>query len=77
MVLCLVAAWSTPRELQAAPPDPVPCLQAFYEVRNWLDQDRFPRLDAEGSEVEVPGASAVSVLLRLDGRVVGRWYDII
>ena len=75
MVLCLVAAWSTPRELQAAPPDPVPCLQAFYEVRNWLDQDRFPRLDAEGSEVEVPGASAVSVLLRLDGRVVGRGLD--
>ena len=66
---------TTPAALAATPPDPVPCLQAFYEVRTWLDQGRFPRLDAPESRIEIPGSSAVGVMLRLDGRVVGRGLD--
>ena len=61
--------------VQAAPPDPLPCTEAFYEVREWLDRGRFPRLDDDGSNIVIPDCSAVGVLLRLDGRVVGRGLD--
>lgn len=74
-ILAIAAGWFSPDLLDAAPPDPAPCLEAFYEVREWLDADDFPKVEADASILEIPDLSAVGVLLRLDGRVVGRGLD--
>lgn len=76
-ILAIAASWLLAASLEATPPDPGPCLRAFYEVRTWLDAGDFPRVDADRSELVVPDCSAVGVLLRLDGRVVGRGLDTI
>ncbi|MCP4836444.1 MAG: hypothetical protein GY895_16950 [Phycisphaera sp.] len=75
MIMAIAMGWPSQGRLEAAPPDPAPCLEAFYEVRSWLDADDFPKVEAETSVLQIPDATAIGVLLRLDGRVVGRGLD--
>lgn len=55
-------------ELEAAIP-------AWLELRSWLDRGETPSVDDAESRLPIPGLSASGVLLRLDGRVVGRGFD--
>ena len=75
LIMAIAMGWTPSGPLEAAPPDPAPCLEAFYEVRSWLDGDDFPKVEAETSVLEIPDVTAIGVLLRLDGRVVGRGLD--
>lgn len=70
LVLLSVVADAT--SAQGSPPDPAEGIPAFLEVRRWLDKGTFPELGSEDASVEIADASAVGVLLRLDGRAVGR-----
>lgn len=50
-------------------------LSAWMSLRQWLDEDDAPSVEDDRAALEVPGLSAASVLLRLDGRVIGRGFD--
>lgn len=63
--------------LAAGPPAVDKALSAWFEVREWLDDGEFPELGTSSSEIRIDAASAVGVLLRLDGRIVGRGLDLV
>lgn len=50
-------------------------LAAWLTLRSWLDENETPSVDDDAASLEVPGLTATGVLLRLDGRVVGRGFD--
>lgn len=54
-----------------------PALDAFLAARRWLDADALPAVDAEDGRVPLAATEAVSVILRLDGRVVGTGDDAV
>jgi len=70
-VCCILA---TPVALAQAPADTT-AIDAFLAARGWLDRDSLPPLEAPEARVELPGTTAVALLLRADGRVVGRGED--
>ncbi len=59
----------------AQAPADTTAIDAFLAARGWLDRDSLPPLDAPEARVELPGTTAVALLLRADGRVVGRGED--
>ncbi|MFM7260204.1 MAG: hypothetical protein ACKO3W_06330 [bacterium] len=60
---------------RAQAPAEAQAIDAFLAVRGWLDRDALPALDAVDARVDLPSTAAVAVLLRVDGRVVGRGED--
>ena len=52
-------------------PSDTEAINAFFAARAWLDADRLPDVDATAARVALPETTAVCVVLRLDGRVVG------
>ncbi len=50
-------------------------IPAWLAVRDWMDSGEVPDTENPGSRLAVEHLSAVGVLLRLDGRVVGRGFD--
>ncbi|MFM7133492.1 MAG: hypothetical protein ACKO0W_04155, partial [Planctomycetota bacterium] len=77
---CIPASQETPAATPAAGSDagrpPLEAaLDAFLAARRWLDADRLPEPDAEAAKVALRGTEAVSVTLRLDGRIVGSGDD--
>jgi hypothetical protein len=70
-ICCILA---TPVAHAQAPADTT-AIDAFLAARGWLDRDSLPPLDAPEARVELPGTTAVALLLRADGRVVGRGED--
>jgi hypothetical protein len=64
---------------ESAAAEDVPPLEsaipAWLCVRGWLDSGVVPDVEADGSRLPLERVSAVGVLLRLDGRVVGRGFD--
>lgn len=78
-VLLLIASIATRADGQADDPPTEPALDrgisAWLSLRGWLDDDDQPSIDEPDAVLEVPGLSAAGVLLRLDGRVVGRGFD--
>ena len=61
----------------ASPPGLDVALPAWFEVRHWLDDGDFPETGTPASEILIEEASATGVILRLDGRIVGRGLDLI
>ena len=61
----------------AGPPELDAALPAWFEVRHWLDDGDFPETGTPASEIRIREASAAGVLLRLDGRIVGRGLDLV
>ena len=51
------------------PPSPEQCLRAFDEIASWIPAWRVPE---EPDDSAFPAASAASVTIRLDGKVIGR-----
>lgn len=79
-------AWCipAPQEAPAAPvaavgdagrPSVEAALDAFLAARRWLDADELPEPEADAAKVALPATDAVSVTLRLDGRIVGTGED--
>lgn len=60
---------SPDERLQAA------AIDAYLAARAWLDAEQLPRPEEPAAAVELPGVTAVAVLLRLDGRLVGAADD--
>ncbi len=56
-------------------PTDATALTAFLKARAWLDADALPALAEQTAQTELPGTSAVCVILRLSGRVVGTGED--
>ncbi len=50
-------------------------IPAWLRVRGWMDSGEIPDSEDPASRLEIDHLSAVGVLLRLDGRVVGRGFD--
>ena len=64
-VLCAAAA-------TAEPPSYKETVKAWTNARSWLDRDRLPDLDSQASSIALDGVTGASVVLRLNGRTVGR-----
>lgn len=71
-LICCIAATSSAR---AQAPTEETAIDAFIVARGWLDRDALPPLDATDSAAALPDTKAVSVILRANGRVVGRGDD--
>ena len=54
-----------------AGPTEADALNAYLAARAWLDADALPSEDSPRARVRLEGTTAVCVLLRLDGRLVG------
>lgn len=78
MFLVIAVLWILGGSSAAAgPPALGDALSAWFEVREWLDDGEFPELGTSSSEIRIDAASAVGVILRLDGRIVGRGMDLV
>lgn len=79
-ILVLAAAASVLLNATAMAEDPPPepdldrGLSAWLTLRSWLDDGAMPPEDRTPKSLEVPGCTAAAVLLRLDGRVIGRGF---
>ncbi len=58
----------------AAPSEPT-ALTAYLAARAWLDAEQLPAEREPAARVPLEGTTSVSVLLRLDGRLVGAGHD--
>ncbi|MCH2161167.1 MAG: hypothetical protein MK085_04755 [Phycisphaerales bacterium] len=47
-------------------------VKAWTTARSWLDRDHLPDLDTDTSATSIEGVTGASVVLRLNGRTVGR-----
>ncbi len=79
-VILMAVSTVPPAHAAAAEDDSV--LPAFEDVipawmgaRGWLDTGEVPEADDDAARFAIADLSAVGVLLRLDGRVVGRGFD--
>jgi hypothetical protein len=50
-------------------------VQAWVAVRTWMNDGETPNSQDEAARLELENTTAVGVILRLDGRVVGRGID--
>ncbi len=77
-ILLLGIGGASTEARQTEPPE-VPSLEdaipAWLAVRDWLSSGEIPNAEGPASRLAVANLSAVGVLLRLDGRVVGRGFD--
>jgi len=73
------AGGPTIRPATGTAPGDVPAFEdaipAWLVARGWLTTGEVPGSESPESRVTIEGLSAVGVLLRLDGRVVGRGFD--
>lgn len=76
-LICCIAATSiaAASSARAQAPTEETAIDAFIVARGWLDRDALPPLDAPDSAAALPDTKAVSVILRANGRVVGRGDD--
>ena len=76
-LICCIAATSiaATSSARAQAPTEETAIDAFIVARGWLDRDALPPLDAPDSAAALPDTKAVSVILRANGRVVGRGDD--
>ena len=59
----------------AAPPTLDRGINAWLQARSWLDVNDLPSETDARARVEIDALDAISVLLRMDGRVIGRGFD--
>ena len=59
----------------AAPPAIDQGTNAWLQARVWLDEGNLPSESDPRAEVAIEGLDAIGVLLRMDGRVIGRGFD--
>ena len=59
----------------ATPPSMEDAVAGWLRARAWLDAGTLPAETSEEARVELTGAAAVGVLLRMDGRSIGRGDD--
>ena len=59
----------------AAPPALDQGTNAWLQARAWLDEGDLPSETDPLAEVAIEGLDAIGVLLRMDGRVIGRGFD--
>ena len=59
----------------ATPPSMEDAVAGWLRARAWLDAGTLPAETSEEARVEITGAAAVGVLLRMDGRSIGRGDD--
>jgi hypothetical protein len=59
----------------AAPPTLDQGINAWLQARAWLDEGDLPTETDTQAEVAIEALDAVGVLLRMDGRVIGRGFD--
>ncbi|MDG2020552.1 MAG: hypothetical protein P8J59_01230 [Phycisphaerales bacterium] len=59
----------------AAPPTLDQGINAWLQARSWLDANDLPSETDPHAEVTIDALDAISVLLRMDGRVIGRGFD--
>ena len=59
----------------AAPPSMEEAVAGWLQARAWLDAGSLPAEMSEEARIEVEGADAVGVILRMDGRSIGRGDD--
>ena len=59
----------------ATPPAMEEAVAGWLRARAWLDADTLPAEASEEARIEVTGAEAVGVVLRMDGRSIGRGDD--
>ncbi len=71
----VATAPASPASLALTAPTDDEALTAFLAAREWLDADQLPDVESAAARVELPETTAVCVLLRLDGRVVGAGDD--
>lgn len=71
-IACCAAATSFAR---AQAPSEDAAIDAFLAARGWLDRDALPALDAAEAAVALGETDAIAVILRVNGRVVGRGDD--
>jgi hypothetical protein len=76
-LICCIAATTIPAvsSAHAQAPTEETAIDAFIVARGWLDRDALPPLDASDSATALADTKAVSVILRANGRVVGRGDD--
>lgn len=76
-LICCIAATTiaAASSARAQAPTEETAIDAFIVARGWLDRDALPPLDAPDSAAALPDTKAVSVILRANGRVVGRGDD--
>lgn len=60
---------------RAQAPSEDAAIDAFLAARGWLDRDALPALDAPEAAVALGETDAIAVILRVNGRVVGRGDD--
>ena len=59
----------------AAPPAMEDAVAGWLRARAWLDGNSLPPEDSEAARIEIAGTRAVGVILRMDGRAIGRGAD--
>lgn len=59
----------------AAPPTLDQGINAWLQARAWLDEGDLPSETDTRAEVSIEALDAVGVLLRMEGRVIGRGFD--
>jgi hypothetical protein len=59
----------------AKPPSMEEAVSGWLRARAWLDGNALPAETSEESRIEIAGAEAVGVVLRMDGRSIGRGDD--
>ncbi|MEY2795638.1 MAG: hypothetical protein RIR10_1354, partial [Planctomycetota bacterium] len=75
--MCCIAATSVAAKSSAyaQAPSEDTAIDAFVIARGWLDRDALPPLESPDSAVALPDTKAISVILRANGRIVGRGED--
>ena len=63
---------SLPVDIDDGMPDATEVVQAFVQVRKWVDTMTMPKLDDEESSLMIDGGTGVLIQLRQGGRRVGR-----
>lgn len=74
-LVAITAAPAVTRAEEPGQPDLDRSIGAWLTLRGWLDEGNTPSETDPAASLEVPDLSEASVLLRLDGRIVGRGAD--
>ncbi|MCP3859727.1 MAG: hypothetical protein GY704_08755, partial [Phycisphaeraceae bacterium] len=59
----------------ATPPSMEDAVAGWLRARAWLDAGTLPTETSDEAGIEIAGMEAVGVLLRMDGRAIGRGDD--
>jgi len=75
ILLIFLLSMEMPSLAMAAPPALDQGTNAWLQARAWLDEGDLPSETNPLAEVAIEGLDAIGVLLRMDGRVIGRGFD--